>query len=111
LLSVEEALGRVRDERWGPAPLIWIFCFTEKNRSIIPAEGSSSGNRKKILRAIRTAGAGSRAAMNKATILLLQEMKRRRQKIVALTSYDFTTTKLLNECGVDIVLVGDSWGW
>jgi len=49
--------------------------------------------------------------MNKATILLLQEMKRRRQKIVALTSYDFTTTKLLNECGVDIVLVGDSLGW
>ncbi len=37
-------------------------------------------------------------------------MKRRRKKIVALTSYDFNTTRLLNEAGVDIVLVGDSLG-
>ena len=37
-------------------------------------------------------------------------MKRKRQKIVVLTSYDFTTTQLLNEAGVDVILVGDSLG-
>jgi 3-methyl-2-oxobutanoate hydroxymethyltransferase len=46
----------------------------------------------------------------KVTVLSLQEMKRAREKIVALTSYDFTTTRLLNEAGADIVLVGDSLG-
>ena len=48
--------------------------------------------------------------MDKVTVLALQEFKRRRQKIVALTSYDFTTTRLLNAAGVDIILVGDSLG-
>ena len=48
--------------------------------------------------------------MQKITSNVLQQMKRDRQKIVALTSYDLTTTKLLNESGVDIVLVGDSLG-
>ena len=48
--------------------------------------------------------------MVKVTVQTLQEKKRRREKIVALTSYDFTTTRLLNEAGVDIVLVGDTLG-
>ena len=48
--------------------------------------------------------------MKKTTILQLQEMKRQKQKIVVVTSYDFTTTQLLNESGVDIILVGDSLG-
>src|SRR5882672_8933787 len=48
--------------------------------------------------------------MDKVTVPMLREMKRRRQKIVALTSYDFTTTRLLNEAGVDVILVGDSLG-
>lgn len=48
--------------------------------------------------------------MDKVTVQTLQDMKRHRRKIVALTSYDFNTTHLLNEAGVDVVLVGDSLG-
>ena len=33
-----------------------------------------------------------------------------KEKIIALTSYDYWTTLILNEVGVDIVLVGDSLG-
>ena len=36
--------------------------------------------------------------------------KKNKKKIIALTSYDYWTTLILNEVGVDIVLVGDSLG-
>jgi len=48
--------------------------------------------------------------MDKVTVPLLKQMKRQGQKIVALTSYDYSTTRLLNESGVDVILVGDSLG-
>lgn len=37
-------------------------------------------------------------------------MKTRREKIAALTAYDYPTAKLLDECGVPLLLVGDSLG-
>ena len=37
-------------------------------------------------------------------------MKARKEKIAALTAYDFPMAKLLDECGVPILLVGDSLG-
>lgn len=37
-------------------------------------------------------------------------MKKRGQKICALTAYDYTTAFIVDEAGVDIVLVGDSLG-
>jgi len=37
-------------------------------------------------------------------------MKQRGEKIAALTSYDFFTTKLLDEAGIPLILVGDSLG-
>jgi 3-methyl-2-oxobutanoate hydroxymethyltransferase len=46
----------------------------------------------------------------KVTTLRLSEMKRLGRKIVCLTAYDALFAKILDESGVDLILVGDSLG-
>jgi 3-methyl-2-oxobutanoate hydroxymethyltransferase len=46
----------------------------------------------------------------RTTVRRLLEMKARGEKIVALTAYDYLFARLVDESGVDIVLVGDSLG-
>lgn len=48
--------------------------------------------------------------MNKNTVATLAEMKARGEKISQLTCYDYTTARLIDEAGIDMILVGDSLG-
>ena len=44
----------------------------------------------------------------KITTHTLQEMKRAGEKITMLTAYDYSLAKLVDQAGVDVILVGDS---
>ncbi len=48
------------------------------------------------------------AKVRKVTTRSLVEMKRRGERITALTAYDHPTAQLLDEAGVDVILAGDS---
>ncbi|HTY88974.1 MAG TPA: 3-methyl-2-oxobutanoate hydroxymethyltransferase [Candidatus Acidoferrum sp.] len=47
---------------------------------------------------------------SKITVEAIRAMKRRGEKIAALTAYDYPTAKLLDEAGIPLILVGDSVG-
>jgi 3-methyl-2-oxobutanoate hydroxymethyltransferase len=55
-------------------------------------------------------GAASDSKRRKVTTLRLQEMKQQRERIACLTAYDAIMARLLDEAGIDVVLVGDSAG-
>ena len=44
----------------------------------------------------------------KVTTIRLSEMKQRGEKIAMLTAYDYSMAKLIDEAGIDVILVGDS---
>ncbi|HRX84473.1 MAG TPA: 3-methyl-2-oxobutanoate hydroxymethyltransferase [Phycisphaerae bacterium] len=46
----------------------------------------------------------------KVTLATLQSWKRERRKFPVLTCYDYTTSRLMAEAGVDVILVGDTYG-
>jgi 3-methyl-2-oxobutanoate hydroxymethyltransferase len=70
------------------------FCTT-------PAEAVGEG----VARAERKAGASS---LSKVTVPSLLEKKARRQPIVSVTAYDYASARMVDEAGLDVVLVGDS---
>ena len=56
-------------------------------------------------------GGGSSSAgtpITKVTMPALAEMKRQGKLISALTAYDYATSRLVDEAGIDLILVGDS---
>ena len=46
----------------------------------------------------------------KVTIAELQEKKQKKQKITMVTAYDYSTARILDQTGIDTILVGDSLG-
>ena len=46
--------------------------------------------------------------VRKVTTHVLQEMKQAGEKITMLTGYDFTTARIIDKAGIDVILVGDS---
>jgi len=46
--------------------------------------------------------------IKKVTTKVLQEMKKRGEKIAMLTAYDYTMAKIIDSAGIDVILVGDS---
>ena len=49
-----------------------------------------------------------RKPIAKVTTHILLEMKKNNEKIAMLTAYDYSTARILDHAGVDIILVGDS---
>ncbi len=50
----------------------------------------------------------SQLEARKITTHTLQEMKRKGEKISMLTAYDFSLARIIDEAGIDVILVGDS---
>jgi 3-methyl-2-oxobutanoate hydroxymethyltransferase len=46
--------------------------------------------------------------IKRVTTKTVQEMKRKGEKVSMLTAYDFSMAKMVDEAGVDVILVGDS---
>lgn len=46
--------------------------------------------------------------LQKVTTARLRDMKQRGEKIACLTAYDFTTARIVDESGIDFILIGDS---
>ncbi len=57
---------------------------------------------------VEGASASTNPSNPKVTMPALSEMKRQGKAISALTAYDYATSRLVDEAGIDLILVGDS---
>lgn len=48
--------------------------------------------------------------LNKVTTATIRDMKKRGEKITMITAYDYPTAAVVDEAGIDLILVGDSLG-
>lgn len=48
--------------------------------------------------------------VNKVTTSVIRNMKQKGEKITMLTAYDYSTARIVDEAGIDMILVGDSLG-
>ncbi|KAF0218914.1 MAG: 3-methyl-2-oxobutanoate [Geobacteraceae bacterium] len=51
-----------------------------------------------------------RKTMKRKTVIDMQKMKADGEKISVLTCYDYPTARIMDGCGIDMILVGDSLG-
>jgi 3-methyl-2-oxobutanoate hydroxymethyltransferase len=57
---------------------------------------------------VRPGMSGNDAMCQKITIATLRELKLRHEPITCLTAYDYATARLVDEAGIEMILVGDS---
>ena len=58
----------------------------------------------------RAASLADGCPMAKMTLPQLTEKKQRDEKITVLTAYDYPTARIVDQAGIDVILVGDSLG-
>jgi 3-methyl-2-oxobutanoate hydroxymethyltransferase len=52
----------------------------------------------------------TQGTLNKITTAVIKDMKKKKEKVTMLTAYDYGTAAVVDEAGIDIILVGDSLG-
>lgn len=72
-----------------------------------PVIGSSSTSRVSASTGASAKGTAAKG-ISKVTTQTVVEMKRRGEKIGMLTAYDYTMAKIIDQAGIDVILVGDS---